>query len=76
MKKIKLETTELMGSILSRLLVVETEYQVMWNEEENGMNAKTRAVILAEIRELLNQLNEQGIADYFIYDYSKIGNDY
>lgn len=77
---IKLEVTALMGNILSRLLVVEIEYQKKWIEEEKECfkipHQPVRKRIIEQCEELLKDLENEGIQRYFICDYSKIGNDY
>lgn len=77
---IKFEVTALMGSVLSRLLVVEIEYQKKWIHEEqkrwNLARQPMREEIIKQCEKLLKDLEKEGIERYFICDYSKIGNDY
>jgi len=70
--KISLNVSDMMASVLDRLLVYEIQDQATWNAEENGINADTRAAIIKECYTLLEQLEAQTNAKrHFICEYKE-----
>lgn len=64
MKKINIEVSELVAIVMQRMIVEEIEKQEEWSHDDNNQMAKTRFKIIAELEELKNELEKEGIHKY------------
>ena len=67
---VKIEMTELMAGVLTRLLVDEIDNQRDWIEEDKerhfpDKHIEVRERIIAECMELIGKIEKQGITPYF-----------
>ena len=65
--KYKLEVSELVASCLQRMIVDEIENQKWWKSEDKAVGDKSdfRDEIINEMRKLADDLEKQGITEYF-----------
>lgn len=66
-KKLTLQVSKLLATCLQRMLVEEIEKQQQWSVEDELLCAphKTRDRIIAECKELQEELEKLGIKKYF-----------
>lgn len=63
---IKIEVSKLVAKCLQRMIVDEIDNQELWKieDEDLGVDYPIRDKIIKEMKELVNQLDEQGIPPY------------